>query len=115
MHETLTQDHRWAAKSKATRFKVVENAIQIGGWTKEPHVKRFRMSTYVFAPKIQAGSDRKNSGTVPGSFLASDLWVGKAGSLGFQDGPPWLTLLKGSATNVVGLPMELLDDMLRSF
>ena len=68
MHETLTQDHRWAAKSKATRFKVVENAIQIGGWTKEPHVKRFRMSTYVFAPKIQAGSDRKNSGTVPGSF-----------------------------------------------
>jgi hypothetical protein len=31
------------------------------------------------------------------------------------NGPPWLTLLKGSATNVVGLPMELLDDMLRSF
>lgn len=48
-------------------------------------------------------------------YLASDLWVGKAGSLGFQDGPPWLTLLKGSATNVVGLPMELLDEMLKSF
>jgi septum formation protein len=48
-------------------------------------------------------------------YLASDLWVGKAGSLGFQDGPPWLTLLDGSATNVVGLPMELLSQMLRSF
>ena len=48
-------------------------------------------------------------------YLASDLWVGKAGSLGFQDGPPWLTLLSGSATNVVGLPMELLSQMLRDF
>ena len=48
-------------------------------------------------------------------YLASDLWVGKAGSLGFQDGPPWLTLLSGSATNVVGLPMELLSQMLRGF
>lgn len=48
-------------------------------------------------------------------YLQSDLWVGKAGSLGFQDGPPWLTLLQGSATNVVGLPMELLDEMLKAF
>ena len=49
------------------------------------------------------------------SYLESDLWVGKAGSLGFQDGPPWLTLTKGSATNVVGLPMELLATMLAGF
>jgi septum formation protein len=48
-------------------------------------------------------------------YLASDLWVGKAGSLGFQDGPPWLTLLRGSATNVVGLPMELLGELLKTF
>ena len=48
-------------------------------------------------------------------YLASDMWVGKAGSLGFQDGPAWLTLLKGSATNVVGLPMELLCQMLEGF
>jgi septum formation protein len=48
-------------------------------------------------------------------YLATDLWVGKAGSLGFQDGPPWLTLLKGSPTNVVGLPMELLSQTLQNF
>ena len=48
-------------------------------------------------------------------YLATDLWVGKAGSLGFQDGPPWLTLLKGSPTNVVGLPMELLSQQLKIF
>jgi len=49
------------------------------------------------------------------AYLASDVWMGKAGSLGYQDGPPWLTLLKGSATNVVGLPMELLSHMLSQF
>lgn len=49
------------------------------------------------------------------AYLESDLWIGKAGSLGFQDGPAWLRLLHGSATNVVGLPMELLAEMLRQF
>jgi septum formation protein len=48
-------------------------------------------------------------------YLESDLWIGKAGSLGFQDGPAWLRLLRGSATNVVGLPMELLAEMLSRF
>lgn len=48
-------------------------------------------------------------------YLESDLWIGKAGSLGFQDGPAWLRLLHGSATNVVGLPMELLSEMLSQF
>ena len=43
------------------------------------------------------------------------MWIGKAGSLGFQDGPPWLTLVSGSATNVVGLPMDLLHEMLQQF
>jgi septum formation protein len=46
------------------------------------------------------------------SFLDSDEWVGKAGAFGFQDGPPWIELRSGSATNVVGLPMELLGEML---
>lgn len=49
------------------------------------------------------------------AYLESDLWIGKAGSLGFQDGPAWLRLLRGSATNVVGLPMELLAEMLVRF
>jgi septum formation protein len=47
------------------------------------------------------------------SFLDTDEWVGKAGAFGFQDGPPWIELRSGSATNVVGLPMELLGDMLK--
>ncbi len=45
-------------------------------------------------------------------YLDSELWVGKAGAFGYQDGHPWLRLEQGSASNVVGLPMELLTQML---
>ncbi len=47
------------------------------------------------------------------SYLETDLWVGKAGAFGFQDGLDWVHIEDGSASNVVGLPMELLDEMLR--
>jgi septum formation protein len=41
-------------------------------------------------------------------YLATDAWQGKAGAFGYQDGWDWLHILKGSESNVVGLPMELL-------
>ncbi|MBL9094936.1 MAG: septum formation protein Maf [Planctomycetaceae bacterium] len=45
-------------------------------------------------------------------YLATDLWFGKAGAFGFQDGFDWLHIVAGSESNVVGLPMELLAKML---
>jgi septum formation protein len=45
-------------------------------------------------------------------YLASGLWQGKAGACGFQDERLPLTLVAGSASNVVGLPLELLREML---
>ncbi|QDT73904.1 Maf family protein [Lacipirellula limnantheis] len=45
-------------------------------------------------------------------YLASGLWEGKAGAFGYQDRAGWLHLSKGSESNVVGLPMELLTEML---
>ena len=45
-------------------------------------------------------------------YLDSDAWVGKAGAFGYQDGHPWLRLVSGTAENVVGLPMDLLAEML---
>ncbi len=45
-------------------------------------------------------------------YLATDLWCGKAGALGYQDGNSWIRVLDGSETNVVGLPLELLEAML---
>ena len=53
-------------------------------------------------------SDRQLAG-----YLASGQWQGKAGAFGYQDGHDWLQILEGSPSNVVGLPLELLDEMLR--
>ncbi|MCC6494121.1 MAG: Maf family protein [Pirellulales bacterium] len=45
-------------------------------------------------------------------YLASGLWRGKAGAFGYQDRAGWLHLTAGSESNVVGLPMELLHELL---
>jgi septum formation protein len=45
-------------------------------------------------------------------YLDSGDWQGKAGAFGYQDGHDWLRILEGSESNVVGLPMELLAEML---
>lgn len=45
-------------------------------------------------------------------YVASYEWEGKAGGFGYQDGLDWVHILEGSASNVVGLPMELLSQML---
>ena len=46
------------------------------------------------------------------NYLDTNKWEGKAGAFGYLDGWDWLHVTKGSETNVVGLPMELLKDML---
>jgi septum formation protein len=48
-------------------------------------------------------------------YLAGGQWEGKAGAFGYQDGLGWVHLLEGSASNVVGLPMELLEEMLEQY
>ena len=45
-------------------------------------------------------------------YLASGQWSGKAGSFGYQDELGWVHVVEGSESNVVGLPMELLEAML---
>ena len=45
-------------------------------------------------------------------YLASGLWRGKAGAFGYQDRLSWLEIKQGSQSNVIGLPMELLGEML---
>ena len=46
-------------------------------------------------------------------YLCGGQWQGKAGAFGYQDGLGWVHLLTGSPSNVVGLPLELLAEMLR--
>ncbi|NLS98344.1 MAG: septum formation protein Maf [Planctomycetaceae bacterium] len=45
-------------------------------------------------------------------YLRSGAWEGKAGAFGYQDRLGWVHVVEGSETNVVGLPMELLAEML---
>ena len=47
------------------------------------------------------------------TYLDTDAWQGKAGAFGYQDRHSWITIVQGSESNVVGLPMELLDEMMR--
>jgi septum formation protein len=48
------------------------------------------------------------------SYLQSGAWEGKAGAFGYQDRLGWVHVLEGSESNVVGLPMDLLEEMLES-
>jgi septum formation protein len=45
-------------------------------------------------------------------YINSYLWEGKAGGFGYQDRLGWVHIIEGSQSNVVGLPMELLAEML---
>jgi len=45
-------------------------------------------------------------------YLATDEWRGKAGAFGYQDRLGWVHVTGGSESNVVGLPMEMLAEML---
>lgn len=45
-------------------------------------------------------------------YLQTGQWQGKAGAFGYQDGHDWLRILRGSESNVVGLPLELLSEMI---
>jgi septum formation protein len=45
-------------------------------------------------------------------YLASGQWDGKAGAFGYQDRLGWVHIVEGSESNVVGLPMEMLAEML---
>lgn len=42
-------------------------------------------------------------------ILDSDSWIGKAGAFGYQDGLDWLKIKTGLESNVVGLPVERLE------
>jgi septum formation protein len=46
-------------------------------------------------------------------YLDTNLWEGKAGAYGIQDGrDPFVIAFEGSFSNVVGLPMERLSEIL---
>jgi septum formation protein len=47
-------------------------------------------------------------------YLDSNRWEGKSGAYGVQDRDPFVSVIRGSFSNVVGLPLERLASLLRS-
>jgi septum formation protein len=47
------------------------------------------------------------------AYLESGAWEGKAGAFGYQDRLGWIEIESGSESNVVGLPMQKVERMLR--
>ncbi|MGL4514848.1 MAG: Maf family protein [Lacipirellulaceae bacterium] len=47
-------------------------------------------------------------------YVESGAWEGKAGAFGYQDGLGFVHVLRGSESNVVGLPMEVVRRLLAS-
>ena len=46
------------------------------------------------------------------TYLDTGRWRGKAGAFGYQDGNDWVRITDGEGTNVVGLPMPRLAELL---
>ena len=49
------------------------------------------------------------------AYLDSNLWQGKAGAYGIQDGFPLVEKYEGDYDNVVGLPIKEIDDAIKEF
>ena len=54
------------------------------------------------------------SGEMIAEYLDTDLWIGKAGAFGFQDGLDWVRIVEGLASTVVGLPVERLPEWIEA-
>lgn len=65
---------------------------------------------------VKTAATRLRMDTLPDKhledYLESEAWEGKAGAFGYQDRLGWIHVIDGSESNVVGLPLELLADML---
>lgn len=48
-------------------------------------------------------------------YLKSGLWQGKAGAYGIQDGYDLVKICDGDYDNVVGLPVQAIDDTIKEF
>jgi nucleoside triphosphate pyrophosphatase len=67
----------------------------------------FRHTRVLSAVHMRELTDREVA-----QYVKSRLWDGKAGGYGIQDPDPFVSRTSGSASNIVGLPMEVVVEML---
>ncbi len=76
---------------------------------RERGIERVRGATTVVTPRPLTDEQVE-------AHIRSGDWEGKAGAYGIQEcGDEFVERIEGSFTNVMGLPMELVEEMLREF
>lgn len=78
-------------------------------WLLSENVKKTAPQTRIAITELEM--DRLSDEQID-EYLESGLWRDKAGGFGFQDRVNWLRIVAGSESNVIGLPMELLSEMM---
>jgi septum formation protein len=76
---------------------------------------RAKSHEWVGAVEVSVVRFRPLSDRERNEYLDSNRWQGKSGGYGVQDHDPFVQVVKGSFSNVVGLPMEKLADLLQNY
>ncbi len=74
-----------------------------------PDLREWIGAVEVSTVRFRPLGDRERS-----NYLDSARWQGKSGGYGVQDQDPFVAVISGSFTNVVGLPMERLARLLQT-
>jgi septum formation protein len=98
------------ARRMLTWIRGNEHHVLSGVCLCEAGVERWRVRVAVTRLVMEPISDGQLE-----DYLESGEWEGKAGAFGYQDGHDWLRVIEGSESNVVGLPLELLAEMIEEF
>jgi septum formation protein len=70
---------------------------------------------WIVAVEVSVVRFRPLSGNERNAYLDSARWEGKSGGYGVQDRDPFVAVVRGSFSNVVGLPMERLAALLQGY
>jgi septum formation protein len=76
---------------------------------------RAELEEWVGAVEISVVQFRPLSDRERTEYLDSNRWQGKSGGYGVQDQDPFVSVVRGSFSNVVGLPLEKLAELLQNY
>jgi septum formation protein len=76
---------------------------------------RAELEEWVGAVEVSVVRLRRLSEQERNAYLDSNRWAGKSGAYGVQDHDPFVEVVQGSFSNVVGLPMERLALLLQNY
>jgi septum formation protein len=100
------RDAEWMIRLQEGRDTEVISGICLFRADRQEWIGAIEVSVVRFKPL----SDRERA-----EYLESGRWQRKSGAYGIQDHDPFVEVTSGSFSNVVGLPMERLENLLKSY